>query len=288
VSLLRFEIRYADGRKELAAVDGERALIGNGAHCDIRLPLDQAAYEHLAVEVVGGTVRVESKAIDPPATVNGMPFTNIPMTPDVPLKIGSTRILIALGEGAFEGAPTVQKKSEKTSPLMKVLGVLALAGGAWMLLTTPESEEIQAPAQMPDLFMPRPTSCPQSAQDQARSFAQDKFDIAEGKRERSPFVPKEGVLAVNLYEMASVCFKRAGAQAQAADADLAATQLRTAITQDFRSRRVRLEHLMKVEDYELARKDVTVLRSLTQGQHGQYVGWLAQANQIIKQKAPPK
>ncbi len=289
MSLLRFEIRYADGRKEVAMVDGERALIGNGAHCDIRLPLDHAAYEHVAVEVVGGTVRVESKAVEPPATVNGMPFTNIPMTSDVPLRIGSTRIFIALGEGVFDGAIVTKVKSEKTSPLMKLLGLAVLGGGIWFAVTTPESQEsVDAPTVMPELFLPRPTACPQDSADQALSFAQEKFDIAQGKRERSPFAPKEGVQAVNLYELASACFKKAGVAPMVASADLAASQLRADIVQDFRSRRIRLERLLAIEDYELARKDVAILRSLTEGRQGQYMTWLGLVNQTVKQKAPQK
>jgi hypothetical protein len=284
VSLLRFEIRYADGRKEITHVDGERATIGSGAHCDIRLPLDQAAPEHVAVEVVGGTVRLETKAFEPPATVNGMPFTNMPVTPDVPLKIGSTRIFIALGEAGFEGA-VVQKKAEQTSPLMKVLGVGVLLAGAYMLLGDDTQQMAAAPAQAPEIFPATPTStCPQTAPDQARAFATDKFDAAEGKRERSPFAPKDGVEAVQLYELASACFRTGGDQGRANEAAANAKQLRTSITLDFRARRVRLEHLLAVGDYQLAKNDVKVLRALTEGKQGKYVDWLQQQNQMLKQR----
>jgi hypothetical protein len=284
VSLLRFEIRYADGRKEITHVDGERALIGNGAHCDIRLPLDQAAHEHVAVEVIGGTVRLETKAFEPAATVNGMPFTNMPITPDVPLKIGSTRIFIALGEAGFEGA-VVQKKAEQTSPLMKVVAVAVLVAGAYMLMSDDQPQMIAAPAQAPELFAATPTTtCPQGAPDQARAFAADKFDLAEGKRERSPFAPKDGVEAVQLYEVASACFRLGGDQPRAAEAAADAKQLRASITQDFRARRVRLEHLLAVGDFQLAKNDVKVLRALTDGKPGKYTDWLQQQNQMLKQR----
>ncbi len=282
MSLLRFEIRFADGRKEVANVDGEHALIGNGAHCDIRLPLDQAANEHVAVEVVGGTVRLETLAFDPPATVNGMPFTNMPITTDVPLKIGSTRIFIALGDATFDGSPVVQKiQAEETSPAIKILGVLAAVLGAYMLLFPDEPPMVAAPAQIPELFPAVTVTCPQTAPDQAKAFASDKLDIAEGKRERSPFAPRDGVEAVQLYALASACFKVGGDGARAADADLAAKQLRTSITQDFRARRVRLEHLLAVRDFDLAKNDVRVLRALTEGKQGRYVEWLQQQKQFL-------
>lgn len=285
MSLLRFEIRYADGRKEVTHVDGERALIGNGAHCDIRLPLDQAAHEHVAVEVIGGTVRLETKAFEPPATVNGMPFTNMPIVPDVPLKIGSTRIFIALGDAAFEGGAVVQKKAEQTSPLMKVLAVAVLVAGAYMLMSNDDPQTAIAPAQALELFPAKSAvACPQTAPDQARAFASDKFDVAEGKRERSPFAPNDGVEAVQLYDLASACFKVGGDQPKADAAAASAKQLRASITQDFRARRVRLEHLLAVGDFQLAANDVKVLRALTEGKQGKYVDWLQQQAQMLKQR----
>ena len=42
---------------------------------------------------------------------------------------------------------------------------------------------------------------------------------------------------------------------------------------------------MAVADYDLAKRDVTVLRSLTDGQRGKYVDWLADVNQTIKQRS---
>jgi hypothetical protein len=284
VSFLRFEIRHKDGRKEITNVEGERVLIGHGAHCDIRLPLDQAASEHVAVEVIGGTVRVETKAYDPPATLNGMPFTNVPLPPDVPLRIGTTWVYIALGNVAFDGGPVLQqKKGEKTSPVMKLLGVVVLGAGAYMMLNGDDDAVPQAPTQVPELFATAPTTCPQSP-DQALMFAQERNDMAEGKRERSPFAPKDGVEAVELYELSAVCFRQAGDTERAADATEAAGQLRTAITQDFRARRVRLEHLMEVGDYQLAKNDVSSLGSLTQGKAGTWVSWLQATNRIVKQR----
>jgi hypothetical protein len=212
-----------------------------------------------------------------------MPFTNMPITPDVPLKIGSTRVFIALGDAAFDGGPVVQKKTEQTSPLMKVLAVFVLVAGAYMLLSDDAPQMAAAPAEAPELFPATATvTCPQSAPDQARAFASDKFDVAEGKRERSPFAPNDGVEAVQLYDLASACFKLGGEQGRAAEAALDAKQLRASITQDFRARRVRLEHLLAVGDLDLARNDVKVLRALTEGKQGKYVEWLKQENQMLK------
>jgi hypothetical protein len=288
VSVLRFEIRYPDGRKEVMAVEAERVLIGHGAHCDIRLPLDQAASEHVAMEVVGSTVRVEAKAFQPPPTLNGMPFTNGVIGPDIPLTIGPIRIFVSLGESGSEG-PTVQKRDkEETSPLMKVLGVFVLVAGAYMVLGGDDAAAPGPPARAPELFSSTAVTCPQTTSDEALAFAADKFDIAEGKRERSPFAAQDGLQAVELYQLASACFRRGGDAARAAEADADAAQLRASILQDFRSREIRLEHLMAVEDYTAARSDVAVLRAYTRGRQGDWVAWLEGANQTIKQKVPRK
>jgi hypothetical protein len=282
MSLLRFEIRYADGRKEVMHVDGERAMIGTGAHCDIRLPLDQAAHEHVAVEVMGDTVRLETKAFEPAATINGSPFTLLPITPDVPLKIGTTRIFIALGDAPFDGAAVVQKKTDEASPLTKLVAAVVVVIAGYMILSTDEPAAPGPPAQAPDLFAPTTVTCPQSAPDQAKAFAADKFDVAEGKRERSPFAPRDGVEAVDLYDLAAACFRAGGDAGRAAEAANDSRQLRGQITQDFRARRVRLEHLLAVRDYQLAKNDVTFLRALLEGKNGRYVDWLQQQNQMLK------
>jgi hypothetical protein len=139
------------------------------------------------------------------------------------------------------------------------------------------------PAQAPDLFAAAATAtCPQSAPDQAKAFAADKFDVAEGKRERSPFAPRDGVEAVQLYDVAAACFRAGGDPGRAAEAAADSRQLRGQITQDFRARRVRLEHLLAVGDYTLAKNDVKFLRALLEGKQGRYVDWLVQQNQMLK------
>jgi hypothetical protein len=288
MSIIRFEIRYADGGNEVATVEGERALIGHGAHCDVRLPIDQAASEHVAVQVVGGTIRIESKAFEPAATVNGMPFATIPISPELPLTVGTTRIFISLVETTLRrNSPAQKGKSEAaTSPLVQALGIVVIVAGGYTLLPT-DPPKVPIPVDVPDLFSGPAPTC-EMAPDQALASAAARLDIAQADRERSPFVVKDGVRAVQLFETAAVCFRRGGAATQAADATNAAQQLRESITLDFRARRVRLEHLLAVGDYELAGRDVRVLRTLTESQQGPWVNWLAGIDQLVKQKVSVK
>jgi len=291
MSLIRFEIRFADGRTEVATVEGERALIGHAAHCDVRLPIDQAASEHVAVHVIGGTVRIESKAIEPAATVNGMPFATIPISPESPLTVGTTRIFISLvettGKRGGGGGPAPKRESQAaTSPLVQALGIGILIVGGYYVLPDPPRRSAPPPAELPDIFASAAPAC-DLPPDQALSRAESRRDMANADRERSPFVPRDGLAAVELYETAAACYQKAGATAKMTETANAAKALRETITLDLRARRVRLEHLLAVGDYELAARDVHVLETLTAGKRGPWIDWLAGVDQLVKQKVAP-
>jgi hypothetical protein len=288
VSTIRFEIRHADGRTEVATVEGERAIIGHAAHCEVRLPLDQAAAEHIAVEVVGGTVRAETKAFEPAATINGMPFTAMPISADMPIRVGTTRIFIQLLDvGTKRTGPVAQRPEEGGSPLIRVLALVGVAAGVYVFLPTDEVRP-PAPVEVPTLFAGPAPTCEQRAPDQARAQALALLDSAETARERSPFVAHDGLSAVQLYERAADCFHQGADSTDADDATRSAEQLKDAIALDFRARRVRLEHMLNVGDYELASRDVAVLRDLTSGQHGPWITWLTNIDQMVKSKGVAK
>jgi hypothetical protein len=289
VSTIRIEVRHADGRTDVATVEGERALIGHGAHCDVRLPIDQAAAEHIAVEVVGGTVRVETKAFEPEATVNGMSFTTMPIGPEMPIKIGTTRIYIALMDlDQKRLGPVAQGKAEESgSPLIRIAAIIGVAAAVYVFLPTEEVNP-PAPVDVPKLFATTAAKCEQQAPDQARALAGSLMDNANTERERSPFVGRDGLKAVRDYEQAADCFSVGGVPNRAADAKKVATDLRDSITLDFRARRIRLEHMLQVQDYELAIRDVAVLRELTRGKQGPWISWLASTDQMLKQRVSGK
>ncbi len=282
MSLLRFEVRYPDGRKEVLSVDGERALIGHGAHCDVRLPIDQSAYEHVSIEVAGSIVRAEARAFEPPATLGGMPFNNSPISPETPLGFGAIRIFVAVADSSIVPGASVVSKKEQTSPLIKLLALVVFPFGAWFLLSDEEVTLEPAPTALPEIFAAPVTTCPQTAPDQALVVAADKLLLADSKRERHPFFPKDGIAAVGLYEGAAVCFKIGNNQPASSEAAQSGAILRAKIISDFRARRIRLEHSLKVEDLDLARSDVKILRALTEGTKGDYVTWLGTMQQRLK------
>ncbi len=54
---------------------------------------------------------------------------------------------------------------------------------------------------------------------------------------------------------------------------------------DFRTRRVRLEHALNVEDTANAQKEVRVLLQFTENKSGEYVTWLSNLDRRLKLKA---
>src|SRR6266545_15456 len=287
MSVLRFDIRYPNGHREVAVVEGERALLGSASYCDIRFPVDHAAYEHVVVEVLGGgNLRAVAKAHNPPATINGMPLTSSPLGPDSVLGIGVVQVFVQLVSHSVDGvaAGAEKKKKGESSPIIRLLGLILIPAAAYMLLMDDEAAIPAAPTQVPALFSSANPTCPQAVPDQAIVVADENMDIAEGKRERHPFAPSQGVAAIELYKLSAACYRVASSETRAKEADAAGRALENTVAADFRARRIRLEHMLKVHDYELAARDVAALQALTAGKRGPYVQWLGTLADDLKRK----
>src|SRR5690606_2770999 len=134
------------------------------------------------------------------------------------------------------------------------------------------------PAETPELFTGSAPPCPRDTATQALAFAREQMELASSRRERMPFRVTDGVQAVQDYQVAAACFKLGKADQQAKVAAKEAEVLKADITNDFRARRLRLSQMLKVEDFELAQKDVRVLQALTEGQDNSYSKWLARTD----------
>lgn len=290
MGVIQFDIRHPNGQREAAIIEGERALIGSGAHCDVRLPMDQAAYEHILIEVIGGSVRADAKASQPPATLNNMPLQSSAVAPDAVLGVGNVRLFVAwvpeIGGGAqIGGAGAAQKKKKEDNPAV-ILGLVAVfAVVAYFLMSEEEAAFAPPPEQTPELFSNEPVSCPRADVVQAVAYGQEQMDLANGKRERMPFSVTDGVEAVKLYDVAASCFRLGQVASSAADAEEAGRTLRDDLNNDFRARRFRLAYTLKVQDYPLARDDLKVLLAMTRGKKGPFVDWLTMT---LKQLPAPK
>ena len=277
---LSFEICYADGRQERTIAQGARIVIGSGAHCDVRLAADQAAFEHVAIEELATGPQIRNLAPASATTLDGQPFATRALGPSALacLGIGATQIRI------LREVRAAAVKSSALGPVMiaKVLVVAALAAAIVKVSMMGRDAPSTISPSMPELFAKTSTDCPRKDLAEARTVADDQRAIADGARDRSPFDPRESRAAIKSYEIAAACY-RLTLQAEASEsAAQSAQRMREETTLDFRARRVRLERVLLVNDYDLAAQDVAVLSALTEGQPGEYPRWLAGIAQDIK------
>jgi hypothetical protein len=277
----RFDIRLPNGSNEVVVVDNTTARIGHGAHCEVRLALDQAASEHILVEGVDGVLRV-SALTTPPPNLNGTPLTGKRAVEGSTALLELNGVRINLSAIADADADAGNKNRRKTiayaACFLVLLGMMAFMKNG--------EDEGEPPRHEPkaDLFAERPSACPRTYPEEALAYANDQLAIADAKSERHPFDPRDGVTAVNLYDVASICFRAAGREEAAQSAASAANELRSAIIADFRGRSLRLEYSLRAGDAELVAADLAVLRTLAEERKGPYYEWLVELSRQMKPK----
>lgn len=285
--ILRFQIRLHSGQVEQLNVEAERVLIGSAAHCEIRLPIDQARGEHVLIELGPAGVFAKALSFEPPPTINNIPFQQAPLAAGAVLGVGGCQIYVELTEEAAAGGAK-KSQQKKSSPVMLMAMVIALPLLGYFAFFEEEDNQGPAPAprQIPELWekADKPPTCPQTDREQALAFSREQIVLADAKRERRPFHVQDGVQAVPIYETVAACFRFGGDPASANLADESAKFLRRDITDDFRTRRVRLEHALSVEDYVSAQKEVRILLQFTEGKTGEYVQWLSNLDHTLKLK----
>ncbi|MBX3189253.1 MAG: hypothetical protein KF819_19675 [Labilithrix sp.] len=279
---LKFQIRLHTGQVDQLQVEAERVLIGSGAHCEIRLPVDQARVEHVLIELGPAGIFARALNFEPPPTINNIPFQQAPLPPGAVLGVGGCQIYSELVEA--QGGQGAQGQKKK-SPVMVIALAIILPVGAYMALFDDggDAGPKPSPKQAPELWAPPVASCPYTG-GQSLAFAREKMAVADAKRERRPFHVQDGVQAVPIYEAAAVCFRAGGDPGSGNLAEESAKFLRRDITDDFRTRRVRLDHALAIEDYVSAQKEVRVLLQFTEGKSGDYVTWLSNLDRKLKLK----
>lgn len=265
-----FEISDARGRRESVRIEGGRASIGSAAHCDVRLPVEDAGAEHVRATLAGGEL-VFQALLAPAVTLDGVALAPGEQRGGRELCIGRARLLA-------EPVSTERPRPSRAGagrplwvPALAACLVLALLVLVARRRTTGGDPPLDAELA---LFSRLAPSCPRPDPLQALAFARQQRDLAETQQERMPFVVEEGLSAVDSFETAAACFEIGGAPALAEQASSAAERLKGALEDDFRARRLRLSRMLLVGDRELARTDVTWLRALLRGKSGAYVRWL--------------
>ncbi len=283
MQVLKFDIRYPDGRAEELRLDSDRATIGSGAHCEIRLPIDQSAVEQVTVQLTPGGVFAEARSFQPPPMVNNSPFTRTQLVPGSVLGVGNIQIYVTATE--ILGGDGAAQKEQKTSPLTILMAVVVMPLALYMIFQDEGDDSVgSAPKEVPELWAAPVTQCSVQGREGALAKGWEQFAKAASKQERRPFHIPDGVQAVPLYEEASACFQAAGDVEQAKRLAAIGTKLRKDVAEDFRTHRVRLEHALAIGNYQTAQAELKVLLAFLEGQEGDYVNWLSALERKLRLK----
>jgi hypothetical protein len=274
-SALRIEL-HRNGKVVALDIQSDRALIGSGAHCDVRLAPDEAAVEQLLIEALDDDIYARTRAVQPPVFLNGSPFLEGRLPANAVLELGSLFVVAKFApRQAAEGKK--KKGAASTPPVVQALGLAGLAFGFYYVLSQPDGSELAfAGAQVPPpLLTVTGEPCPPVDVTAARSLAREALITAEAKRERSPFYASDGLLAVAAFERAASCDELAGDVAEAEEARRAAAALRARLGDELHVRHVRLERLLHEEKYELAWREAQLASQLVPDTSHPYAQWLS-------------
>ncbi|AKU94072.1 hypothetical protein AKJ09_00736 [Labilithrix luteola] len=270
---MRFKIRHGDGRFEELVVESEQVIIGSGAHCEIRLPPEQARVEHVIVRASAAGIRAIARSLDPAPTLNGVDFVDAPILDGSVLRVGAVELEVA-GLVLSAGPEQAKNNPNAPRPFVLVFALAGLAACAMMILGQRSSGGVTAEPKVPDLWTAGEATCPEGGA-QAQALARTKLAAADGKRERAPFHVQDGVAAVPLYQVAVACFRASGDEPTANEIASDGQKLKREVALEFRIHRVRLQHAFTVKDWKTAQREVKVLLAYTEGLKAEYVTWLS-------------
>lgn len=251
-------------------VQSDRVLFGSGAHCDIRLPLEAAAWEHVVVTQEGASVVARVVPSDMSAVFDGEARREAELMKGATVRIDTVMVTL-------KDINDNEKKPEKTRPLRSVAmgaGLFVLAAALFILKNASASGTPPPPA-APDPVGHATASCPEKQG--ALPLAHQKLALARSKRERFRFYPRDGVEAVGFFQTAASCFESGADRASAEMSREEATALGREIRDDFHASRVRLERALVRRDARTALAQVKFQRDLLGGsaEADAYLTWLA-------------
>jgi hypothetical protein len=284
-TVLHIELKQADGRRQPLQMDGARALVGSGAHCEVRLGREEAAVEQLLIEERRGAVYAEVRSLERPTLLNGAAFSEGRLLPESVLTVGRVELRVRLAQADLD-APGRKPPRRARSSFIHLLGAIAIPFGLYVVLKpSPEPARLPRSMERPSLFAALgAVECRERTEREARALGDDELTLADGKRERSPFRPEDGVAAVRHYLHAASCLRIGNEPEVARAAAQQAEELRRTLESDFHVHHVRLERALATSEYDRALTEVRILLSFTSGQGGEYSSWLAMLDRHIQLK----
>jgi hypothetical protein len=281
-SALRIEL-HRRGAIEVLEIQADRALLGSGAHCDLRLAPDEAAVEQLTIEARDEEVYATVRALEPACRLNGAPFLEGRLSPDSLLELGGVTLRVTIAELKDAAQPAKKKASSQTHPAVQALGLLGVAAGLYYVLDKPvvEQSALAQPVSPPALFAEPAQRCPQRDAEAARSLAEQERADAESKAERAPFYPSDGLTAVQLYERSAACHEQVGDAQAAREARDAAAVLKRQLGDELHIRHVRLERFLAQAKYDEVWREVQMVSEFVRDKSHPYAHWLSAVKREI-------
>ena len=281
---LRFSIERAGVPTELLEVDAPRALVGSGAHCEVRLGVHEAAPEQLLVRCTRQGLDAVCCGAPAATLLDGAPFVRGAIADGARFSIGDCRVRVERigGAGARSQAPGSGRLS------VVVLGIASLAALVALLLDPAGAGSIAPPPYTPALWEPSDAQrCARSASDQAHELGQMHWQAALMKQERSPYHLEDARTAVSLFQRAQACFEQARDAAAAARSEREFERLLRELEADYHRRRVLLERAIEHSDWRTAAREASALQRLLGGRHAEYTGWLSNVERFAAAWAVP-
>jgi hypothetical protein len=250
-------------------VDAERATVGSGAHCEVRLPPEVVAREQLLLTVANGALRFEERTREVSVVLRGARVAQGVLGPADELQIGSVKL----------SACVVSLTSERRRFPLEALAVIPAALVVALALTfSPKAEAADRPPTAPPLFADTAAACPAKDPAEAGHVALQRRALAVAKRERGPFAVRDSVEAVTQFGVAAACARLAGDDAKASEDAASAEALRRKVEDEYLTRRTRLEHAFLEGDTAGVDRELPALVALTAHLRDPYVDWLIQEN----------
>jgi hypothetical protein len=266
---LTFVVHAPRQSDQVLEVCSERLLVGSGAHCDIRLALESATWEHVVITQEAGVVMARiagtgSMAIDGESSREGE------LREGTSIRVDTTTIV--LRKIALEN---IQKKKSSIGPTIAGAVAMLVVGAALAVLGSASASTTDIAPAAPNPIEAFTAACPE--RQAAIPLALEKASLARTKRERFRFYPHDGVEGVRYFRVAAACFEDGKATTDAELARADADALESDVKEAFHSSRVRLERALVRKDARTALAQVKLQRELLAENKGAeaYCRWLA-------------
>lgn len=275
-----FEIKYETGKTARMEVEGDRILIGSGAHCDLRLAPEMSAWEHVVLTAEGDGMVARLLARASNATIDGESFRQARLVDGARIRIGEIEIVYRMSVASNAA------KRRKTPRFAILLAGLFVPAVLFVAAHARSNEGFGPPDKVPPPLGDAVTHCPAETREQAQALAREKDASAQAKRQRWKFHTRDGVEAVVLFEMAAACHSAGGDGEGAAASGLLARAMRAGVLQEFQVYRVRLERALKRDDSKVALAQIKFLREMLFARDidDDYVRWLTLMQRKLEAK----